>query len=88
MKTIRVNNIIIMRSDYHFVILTATRNRSVACSDGRFVFPKESEESHIWILRSFTNAQDDITLAFGMTLHFDSAYSLCHTLIIYNGPFS
>ena len=51
-----------MKTYYHFVILTATRNRSVACSDGRFIFPKESEESLTLILRSFTNVQDDMTI--------------------------
>ena len=35
-----------MKTYYHFVILTTLRE----------------EESHIWILRSFTNAQDDMTI--------------------------
>ena len=35
-----------MKTYYHFVILTTLRE----------------EESHIWMLRSFTNVQDDMTI--------------------------
>ena len=51
-----------MGSYFHFVILTATRNRSVACDDGRFIFPKEPEESHIWLLRFLTYVRNDTTI--------------------------